>query len=281
VAIPINPTARLDSVSMPTRPPYNRTEGSHGNNNHQLCNRRNRWSDPGHPGVWAVRGSQQERSRQRHAGILLMSDVKLYLGDCLEILPTLEAGSVDAVITDPPYGIGVTKMTLGNGRNRIYRGQSEWDVLPSKKTMDEIRRISKQQFIWGGNYLAHLLPPSRCWLVWDKRTGANSFADCELAWTNLNHVVKMYTVPWVGANAKDTSGRLHPTQKPMTLMKWIIEEWTNENDTILDPFMGSGTTGVACVQTGRNFIGIEIEPKYFEIAEKRIKEAQLQLRLGI
>lgn len=168
-------------------------------------------------------------------------------------------------------------MTLGNGANKIYRGSSQWDVLPSRNTLDEIRRISNLQFIWGGNYFADNLPPSRCWLVWDKRTGANSFADCELAWTNLDNVVKMYTVPWVGANAKDTPKRYHPTQKPVTLMVWIIERWTNPGDTILDPFMGSGTTGVACVQTGRNFIGIEIEPKYFEIAQKRITEAQLQM----
>jgi len=203
--------------------------------------------------------------------------VTLYCGDCLEILPQLE--HVDAVITDPPYGIGVTKMTLGNGIDKIYRGGSDWDKTPTRNVFDQIRRVSKTQVIWGGNYFADSLPASRCWLVWDKRTGSNSFADCELAWTNIDSVVKMYTVPWVGANAKDTPDRHHPTQKPITLMIWNIG--MIDAATILDPFMGSGTTGVACMQTGRKFIGIEIDPTYYAIAEKRIRAAEAQLLLGI
>ncbi len=203
---------------------------------------------------------------------VIIGDCELYLGDCRDILPTL--GKVDAVITDPPYGIGVTNMRLGNGKQIIYRGNSEWDKPLNPEYITEIVRISKQTIIWGGNYFAEYLTNSRCWLVWDKHTGANSFADCELAWTNLNKVVKKFDRSWVGANAKDTPMRVHPTQKPIELMRWCIE--MVEGDTILDPFMGSGTTGVAAVQMGRKFIGIEREPKYFEIACRRIEEAYLQ-----
>ncbi len=205
--------------------------------------------------------------------------VELHLGDCLEFMRTMPDKSVDAVITDPPYGIMVTKMRLGNGKRVIYRGNSEWDKPLNSKYISEILRISKQTIIWGGNYFVEYLTNSRCWLVWDKHTGANSFADCELAWTNLDKVVKKFDKSWVGANAKDTPIRVHPTQKPVELMRWCID--MVEGATILDPFMGSGTTGVACVQTGRNFIGIEIDPEYFSIAEKRIEEAQEQLELKI
>lgn len=201
----------------------------------------------------------------------------LYRGDCMEVLPTL--GRFDAVITDPPYGIGADKMTLGNGKRKIERGDMEWDsVPPSQDLMDLIHLKSVVHVYWGGNYFG--LPASKCWLVWDKCTGSNSFADCELAWTDIDSVVRKITVPWVGANAKDESGeRVHPTQKPLGVMRWSIEKCKNNPQTILDPFMGSGTTGVAAVQLGRKFTGIEREPKYFDIACKRIEQAYAQGQL--
>jgi site-specific DNA-methyltransferase (adenine-specific)/modification methylase len=154
----------------------------------------------------------------------------------------------------------------------------DWDAKPpSNDLMDLIFSLADKQIHWGGNYFN--VPPSRCWLVWDKCTGANSFADCELAWTNLDSVVKKLTLPWLGSNAKDESGeRVHPTQKPLNLMRWCIDV-AGKPDIILDPFMGSGTTGVAAVQMGRKFIGIEREPKYFEIACKRIEQAYAQRSL--
>lgn len=205
--------------------------------------------------------------------------VRLILGDCLDVMRDMADKSVDACVTDPPYGIGVTRMTLGNGINAIYRGEAEWDnAPPSAECFAEMLRISRYQIIWGGNYFADRLPPSRSWLVWDKLTGKNDYADCELAWTNLDTVIKKYTRPWVGANAKDALKRLHPTQKPIDLMMWCLEKLPS-GCTVFDPFMGSGTTGVAAIKTGRNFIGIEIDPGYFAIAEKRITEAQMQLPL--
>jgi site-specific DNA-methyltransferase (adenine-specific)/modification methylase len=206
-----------------------------------------------------------------------IGNATLYLGDCMDILPTL--GKVDAVITDPPYGIGADKMTLGNGKRKIERGDMEWDSKPpSHELMDLIHSKGQIHVYWGGNYFG--LPASKCWLVWDKCTGANSFADCELAWTNIDSVVRKITVPWVGASAKDESGeRVHPTQKPLGVMRWSIEKCKPQPQTILDPFMGSGTTGVAAIQLGRSFIGIEREPKYFDIACKRIEQAVAQGQL--
>lgn len=205
-----------------------------------------------------------------------IGNATLYLGDCMDILPTLP--KVDAVITDPPYGIGANKMTLGNGKRKLERGEMDWDSKPpSDELMGLIFGLADKQIHWGGNYFN--VPPSRCWLVWDKCTGSNSFADCELAWTNLNSVVKKLTLPWLGSNAKDESGeRVHPTQKPLNLMRWCIDVAGSPN-TILDPFMGSGTTGVAAIQLGRKFIGIEREPKYFDIACKRIEQAVAQGQL--
>ncbi len=210
----------------------------------------------------------------------------LYLGDCRDILPTL--GKVDAVVTDPPYGIGESAgkaKTRTSGpssklRNaQIYHqdyGDDTWDDEPiAAELMAEIREKGKWQIIFGGNYYA--LPPTKCWLVWDKLNGATDFADCELAWTNLSKAVRRITYLWNGcmrANGETRDG--HPTQKPLGVMKWCIGHLPDNALTILDPFMGSGTTGVAAVQMGRDFIGIEREPKHFDIACKRIEDAQRQ-----
>jgi len=205
--------------------------------------------------------------------------IELHLGDCLEILPTLADGSVDAVITDPPYGLGMRTVAGGTLKNTQTRFMEEmkhisWDnEAPPKEVFDCLREIGDIQIIWGGNYFE--LPPTRCILVWDKMTYLPTMSRVEMAWTSLDKPAK-----YIQINSNNNN-RVHPTQKPVELMKWCIENYTQEGDTILDPFMGSGTTGVACVQTGRNFIGIEIEPKYYEIAEKRIAEAQLQMRMEI
>jgi site-specific DNA-methyltransferase (adenine-specific) len=195
------------------------------------------------------------------------------LGDCRELLPLIEP--VDLVLTDPPYGIGVTNMTLGNGMRKVFRG-SEWDAEPAD--VSPLLALESDAVIWGGNYFG--LPPSRCWLVWDKGTGSNDFADCELAWTNRDAVVKKYFRSWVGANAKERSeaDRYHPTQKPVELMRWCIEFYPLAQ-TILDPFMGSGTTLRAAKDLGRKAIGIEIEEKYCYIAAKRLQQSVLPLEI--
>ena len=206
--------------------------------------------------------------------------IDLRLGDCLEILPTLADNSVDAVITDPPYGINIIH---GGGRGMNgwtdYGDQGRWDeAKPSQELFDHLLRIGKVVIIWGGNYFTDMLPPTSQWLIWDKGQRNFSLADFEMAWSSQQRGSRIYDLSRARALQ---DGKQHPTQKPVSLMKWCIEQVTIHCDTVLDPFMGSGTTGVACVQTGRNFIGIEIDPGYFEIAEKRIKEAQLQIRMEI
>ena len=185
----------------------------------------------------------------------------LYLGDCLDVLPTL--GKVDCVLTDPPYGIGASEMTLGTGAKRFFRG--EWDR--TKPSLRLFLWMAKKLCFWGGNYFTDDLPPSTDWLVWHKMNDGLSFSECELAWCNFGKRVRHISHHWGGEEKQ------HPTQKPLDVMIWNVG-FTDATDLILDPFMGSGTTGVACIRTGRRFIGIEKEPAYFEIALKRIKDAE-------
>ncbi len=213
-----------------------------------------------------------------------IGDATLYLGDCMEVLPTLP--KVDAVITDPPYGIGADRNLRANKQHgnaaapsKDY-GQSDWDSRPPDDDLiNEVIRAGRLAVLWGGNYFG--LPPSPCWLVWDKENGNNGYADCELAWTNMDKAVRRIKWRWAGMLQQDMANkeeRVHPTQKPISVMAWCIDQAGNPQ-TILDPFMGSGTTGVAAVQLGRQFIGIEREPKYFDIACKRISHAYAQKSL--
>lgn len=206
---------------------------------------------------------------------------RLILGDCRDVLPTL--GKVDAVVTDPPYGIGEARNDNASrsalAQSRDY-GVSGWDDKPIDDDLIAlVRAAGRWCIMFGGNYYS--CPPTKCWLVWDKENGANDFADCELAWTNLPKAVRRIKFMWHGmlrANGEQRGD--HPTQKPIGVMKWCIGHLP-QGETILDPFMGSGTTGVAAVQMGRDFIGIEREAKYFDIACKRIEDAQRQKDLFI
>lgn len=209
-----------------------------------------------------------------------MSDVVLHLGDCLSFMRTLEDGAVDAVVTDPPYGIGESSKRNSTRSNlapvRDY-GVYTWDTerLPAAY-ITELLRVSREQVIFGGNYYTDMLPPSPSWIVWDKQNGANDFADCELAWTSHNRACRKFTWTWNGFIRQQPEERYHPTQKPLALMTWIIQNYTPEGATILDPFAGSFTTGVACILTGRKFIGIEKDQHYFGIGKKRIEQALAQ-----
>lgn len=210
--------------------------------------------------------------------------IKLIQGDCLEKMKEIESGSIDLILTDPPYGIGESKgKNKSRGKLAISKdyGVKAWDDnRPNEKYFKEMLRISKNQIIFGGNYFADLLPATSCWIVWDKDNGKNDFADCELAWTSFKSAVRYFKYKWNGmlqGNMSKKEKRVHPTQKPLPLMEWIISKYSKEKITILDPFMGSGTTGVACCNLNRNFIGIEKDPEYFKIAEKRIESAKSQL----
>lgn len=194
-----------------------------------------------------------------------MSKIELHNIDCLEFMRSMPDKSVDAVITDPPYGIGISSNPF---RGRFEK--SEWDSLPASDEMiREIIRVSKYQIIWGGNYFN--LPPTKGFIIWDKCQPRDfSSAMCEFAWTNLDKPAKIFR--------KDVKSyqKFHPTQKPVGLMEFCFNFIPVKVMNIFDPFMGSGTTAVACVQTGRNFIGCEIDPGYFYVAQKRIHDAQQQ-----
>lgn len=154
---------------------------------------------------------------------------EVYNCDCLEYMKGLPDKYFSLAVADPPYGIGVTKMTLGNGRNKVYRGSEEWDCkAPGPEFFEELRRVSINQVIWGANHFVSKLPiDSPAWIVWDKCTGSNSFADCELAWTSFDKPVRKYTQSWVGNNAKERTDktRVHPTQKPVALYAWILQNY--------------------------------------------------------
>lgn len=208
-----------------------------------------------------------------HAGITI------YHGDCRDILPYIQ--KCDLVLTDPPYGIGESNeraLSRGKLAKPTDYGHFEWDKSkPSQEDMYRISTMGKYSIVWGGNYF-HFYPSS-CWLVWDKINGANDFADCELAWTNLPKAVRLFKFMWNGmlrdGEARGVK-RVHPTQKPLELMTWCIKlrgqlNW-EENNTVLDPFMGSGTTLRAAKDLGRKAIGIDIEEKYCEIAAKRLSQ---------
>ena len=197
---------------------------------------------------------------------------KIYCGDCLDLMREMPDKSVDLVLTDPPYGIKADNVVEG----RIKRehngwkdyGVSDWDEYPpTKEYFDNILRISNEQIIFGGNYFE--LPPSPGWIVWDKWQRGFSLADGELAWTSFNKALRIFSYSRASA-LKD--GKVHPTQKPLKLMEWCLQKYSEPGMTVLDPFMGSGTTCVACKKLGRNFIGIEKEPAYVEIALKRLEK---------
>ena len=199
--------------------------------------------------------------------------VTLYHADCLDVLPLLSG--IDAVITDPPYGISADKGKAHSSiRDSAKWPESEWD---KNRPPDEILRllptISMKVAIWGGNYFADCLPPSSGWLVWRKPQAETGFsmADAELCWTSEPISCRMQTI-------KRRDGNLHPTQKPVQVITWtMIATKVPQGATVLDPFMGSGTTGIACIRSGRKFIGIEKDAKYFEIAKERIRK---ELQVG-
>ena len=213
-----------------------------------------------------------------------IGDATLYLGDCIQILPTLD--KVDAVVTDPPYGINIGGAKAIGGAGYVEPkeyGRHEWDKTGMSAAQWEcISELTDKWIVWGGNHLADVLGSSAGVLAWDKKCQNgwdDTFSEMEFAWTNCITRAKCFRHLWAGALRASENGfnvRQHPTQKPIVLMEWCL---SYVEGAILDPFMGSGTTGVACANLGRKFIGIEIDEKYFDIACERIEAAQAQGRL--
>lgn len=212
--------------------------------------------------------------------VVVIGNCELYQGSMQDVLPHVEYA--DCLLTDPPYGIGESSKKVAGRRGvakPIDYGYFDWDSEPaSSEQIGMCLAAAKQHIIFGGNYFD--LPPTSCWLVWDKENGANDFADCELAWTSLNKAVRRIYWRWNGMIRKGDDIRQHPTQKPVGVMEWCLTHVPDAH-TILDPFMGSGTTLVACAKMGRRGIGIELDPGYFDIACERIRKVYAQPDLFI
>lgn len=202
---------------------------------------------------------------------VLAEGVEVYCGDCREVLPT--APIFDLCLADPPYGIRADEAIGPASSGWTQFEVNKWDrERPSKDLFELIISRSKVQIIWGGNYFTDHLPPSMQWLVWDKGQRDFSLADCEFAWTSQNKAARVFTYPRALA-LRD--GKEHPTQKPVALMSWCLEQ-VPKTRTVCDPFLGSGTSGVACVRAGLSFTGIERHEPYFDIACRRIEAALKQ-----
>lgn len=201
-----------------------------------------------------------------------IGNATLYLGDCREVFRELPP--VDAIVSDPPYGVlsqsgsAATRRSGGNTGN----GVMDWDVAPTAWDLNEFHGYATYKMWWGGCHLP--LPPTQGYLVWDKQIDGLNFGEVEYCWTNMKFAPRVFRYRAVGVDG----GKQHPTQKPIQLMQWCIG-FLPKIESIMDPYMGSGTTGVAALNTGHTFIGIERDPSYFSIACKRIEEAHRQPRL--
>lgn len=226
------------------------------------------------------------------------SGITIYHGSALAVLDAWDgdrAAPFDLLLTDPPYGIGeAAKNHLSRGKpfgskgsstrqQKAYAtdyGTSNWDNRPAHEAIMLARRLSRWHVVFGGNY--YDLPPAKCWLVWDKDNGESDFADCELAWTNLDKAVRKLTYRWNGMLQEPgcpKEFREHPTQKPEAVMRWALMQAPASVATVLDPFMGSGTVLVASKRLGRKAIGIEREEKYCEVAARRLQQEALPLSM--
>lgn len=208
----------------------------------------------------------------------LSDDVTLWLGDMIEVLPTI--GLFSACVTDPPFGIGrdgSRRTTSSHGGRKAHEFLG-WDSAPPPDAAFElIKRASKYQIIWGGNYFSDKLPPGEKWLVWDKGQRICQ-SDCELAYSNLSGALRVFELNRVALLIEGTE---HPTQKPVELMRFCLQQLPREARSVIDPFMGSGSTGCAAVDLELSFVGIEKEPRYFDLARRRISEALRRPRLPL
>ena len=213
--------------------------------------------------------------------------IKLNNQDCLEAMRQMTDNQFDLAIVDPPYGISINKQSQGKGggvAKKIEYTKKDWDKsAPNKEYFNELIRISKNQIVWGANHFISKLPyDSPCWVVWDKDNGATDFADCELAWTSFKTSVRKLKWKWSGMlqqDMKNKEQRIHPTQKPVKLYEWLLDNYAEEGQTILDTHLGSGSIALACHNRGFDLTAFEIDKEYFEAAKKRLEIHQAQLTM--
>ena len=204
--------------------------------------------------------------------------------DNMELMARYPDNYFDLAIIDPPYGKKPTRNADGLGvcKRTFERGSDDWDIKPSKEYFNELFRVSKNQVIWGGNYFIENLYSTNCFLIWDKNKTFGAFAECEMAWTSLKDVARIYKYTWNGMiqqDMKNKEQRIHPTQKPISLYKWLLKNYATEGDKILDTHLGSGSIAIACHDMGFDLTACELDPDYYNAAMKRLTDHQKQLKL--
>lgn len=192
--------------------------------------------------------------------------------DCMEYMKQLPDKYFDLAIVDPPYGLGEKITNGGTWAAKLTKEDSAWDTAPTKDFFNELRRVSKEQIIWGGNYFE--LPPTRCFLIWDKVAHMDTLADCELAWTSMDKNAKIFK------HVRNTAEqRIHVCQKPIKLYEWLLTNYAKPGQKIFDSHMGSGSSAIAANNLGFEFVGCELDEDYFDAACKRIEQHAQQERL--
>lgn len=210
--------------------------------------------------------------------------IELHNIDCMEYMATLPDKAFDLAIVDPPYmdSFNTDNWVASNAKQKDYKNRQETltNNKPTKEYFKELFRVSKNQIIWGGNYFT--LPISRGWIFWLKNKSDNYFSDGELAWTSFDRVLKVFDFHWSGmlqGDMKNKEIKIHPTQKPVALYKWLLKNYAKEGDKILDTHLGSGSIAIACHDYGFDLVGCELDKDYFEAAKKRLENHQKQQTL--
>ena len=200
--------------------------------------------------------------------------------DCMELMKEFPDNHFDLSIVDPPYGIGAGGTKFKNGSSKSekpYFKENDWDTKrPSEQYFKELRRVSKNQIIWGGNYFSDMLPPFRCFVFWDKTIHGNSYADGELAWTSFDKVSRYFRMNIAQVTS---DGRIHPTQKPVRLYTWLLTNYAKAGDKILDTHVGSASSLIACHQLGFDVVGCELDEEYYQLASQRLADEMAQMSL--
>ena len=214
----------------------------------------------------------------------ILGNVKLYNADCMEVMKTFKDKQFSLAIIDPPYGKNPHRNRDGMGvtKRNFESGSTSWDKKPLKNYWDELFRVSENQIVWGANYFIENLYSTNSIIFWDKEKTFKDYADGELAWTSFTSGAKLYNFAWNGmiqGNMKNKEERIHPTQKPVQLYKWLLQNYAKEGDTILDTHFGSLSIGIACHDMKFDLTAIELDKDYYEQAKKRLEFHQRQLTL--
>jgi len=219
-----------------------------------------------------------------------IGQAELHNIDCMAYMATLPNKAFDLAIVDPPYGIDAGEIFSGELRKsgngaamKTAFEKKSWDSeIPNANYFKELFRVSKNQIIWGANYMTEHLPPSMGWIVWDKDNGTTKFSDCELAYSSFDRALRKYTFTWNGmlqGDMKNKETRIHPTQKPVKLYEWLLTNYAEKGQKILDTHLGSGSIAIACNNLGFNLVGCELDEDYYKAACNRINQATAQVRL--